>query len=65
MTDFAARKPDVRISAKCKSTKAINSEVAVGWINKDETISLQLRPGVVLRWNDDLYLLLVRGSSEP
>lgn len=58
---FVGREPDVRLTAKCRQTCEVNREVAVGWYNKDEanSISLQLQPGVVLRWDDDLYLVLV------
>lgn len=55
---FKPRKPDFNLKVKCKGT-GVTATVGVAWMSPDEcSISIQLNPGTVLSWHDNLYITL-------
>jgi hypothetical protein len=55
---FTPRQPDFILAIKTKSGPEKKGRVGAGWKNDDGNITLQLNPGIVLSWKDDIFLSL-------
>jgi hypothetical protein len=58
MSGFTGRKPNFIVSVRPKGSDTPGHRCGVAWLNKDGSVSIQLRPCTVLAWNDDCYISL-------
>ena len=62
---FVPRRPDMRLVLVDRNHTKRRLEAGIAYKNEAGGFNLRLNPGVVIRWNDEVYLTLWPDDGKP